>query len=233
MRAARQSTCPREVPIFSINRRGAPCQREPAGAIHVAYPAAVRRLFLLFLFVLLAAGCSRCSKKTDAELAAEERAKAEEIWKGSLALTPWRALKGAERSRGEANRPEIYKRVDVTMEILQRQAGPDPEADAKLRSEATFELAKYMLLHRSELAKHDEDLFPRLMNVWEKTKPPLPADWYDNPAEHLVMAFAVLAIDQADKSDRVPARDIVFYELSRADPQPAWPETMRAAGFCS
>jgi hypothetical protein len=68
------------------------------------------------------------------------------------------------------------------------------------------------------------------MNVWEKTRPPLPAPWYDNPAEHLVMAFAVLAIDQADKSDRVPARDIVFYELSRAEPQPAWPETMRAAG---
>lgn len=193
-------------------------------------PVRRRPLLLLLSFVLLVAGCERCSKKTDAELAAEERAKAEGMWKGSLALTPWRALKGAERSRGEANRPEIYRRVDTAMEVLQRPASADPEADAKLRSEATFDLAKYMLLHRSESSKYDEDLFPRLMNVWEKTKPPLPAPWYDNPAEHLVMAFAVLAIDQADKSDRVPARDIVFYELSRSDPQPAWPETMRAAG---
>lgn len=234
MRRARQLTCPTRAREFAPKMASAQCHREPADGIHVAYPRALRRLLLLLMLLVVIGGCGRCSKKTDAELAAEERAKAEEMWKGSLALTPWRALKGAERSRGEPNRPDVYKKIDAAMEVLQKPAkagtGPEAEADAKARSEATFELLKYMLLHRSEFTKHDEDLFPRLMNVWEKTKPPLPALWYDNPAEHLVMAFAVLAIDQADKSDRVPARDIVFYELSRSEPQPAWPETMRAAG---
>src|SRR6185369_10828178 len=115
--------------------------------------------------------------------------KAEEIWKGSLALTPWRALKGAERSRGEPNRPEIYKKIDVAMEVLQKPVppgnGPEAEADAKAKGDASFDMLKYMVLNRSEFAKHDEDLFPRLMNIWEKTKPPLPAPWYDNEAEHL------------------------------------------------
>jgi hypothetical protein len=188
---------------------------------------------LMGLVVVAVAGCSgcrSCGSKTDAERAAEERAKADEIWKKSYALLPWRAIKGAARSQGAPNRPEVYRRVDVALAALAAPATGDAERDAKLRSDACVQLLTYLVLHRDELAKHDEDEFPRLANLWTGSEPPLPAPWYDNAAEHLFAALGVLLVDATDKSDRVPARDIVFYELSRAPAQEAWPRPLRLAG---
>lgn len=178
---------------------------------------------------MVLASCSRCSKKTDAELAAEERKKADEIWKASFALLPWRAIKGAMRSKNAPNRPAIYTKVDATLAVLQKPADPNDLSVEKAKTAACVDLLTYLVLHRSDLEKYDEDDFPRLANVLEETKPPLPAPWYDNPAEHGAVGLAIILLDAADKGDRVPARDIVFYELSRAPAQPGWPPPMRIA----
>src|SRR5690606_25576249 len=132
--------------------------------------------------------------------------------------------------QGAPNRPEIYRRVDASLDALTAPPPDDPKEAAKVRSEACVKLLAYLVAHRGELAEHDEDEFPRLANVWTKTKPPLPAPWYDDAAEHLFAALGVLLLDAADKSDRLPARDIVFYELSRAPAQEGWPLPLRLGG---
>jgi hypothetical protein len=190
------------------------------------------RLFGVVALVVAAASCSKCAscgRKTDAELAAEERKKADEEWRGSISLLPWRALKGAVRSAGAPNRPPFYAKVDETMAILEGpvREGEGAEAAAKQRTSAAFDLLAYLVMHRAELAEHDEDEFPRLANLWTKTQPPLPAPWYDDAAEHLMTALGMLLLDAADQGDRVPAGDVVFYELSRAEAQPAWPAEVR------
>ena len=190
-------------------------------------------VLLTALLAVLASGCNGCSRgtrKTDAERAAEERAKADEQWRGSLVLLPWRALKGAVRSKGAPNRPEIYVRFDAALAELSKPVGPDPEADSRARAALSAETLAYLVLHRAELTAHDEDAFPRLANVWTHTAPPLPAPWYDDPAEHLFVALGVLLLDAADESDRVPARDIVSYELSRAPAREGWPAPLRLVG---
>jgi hypothetical protein len=59
--------------------------------------------------------------------------------------------------------------------------------------------------------------------------------------EHLATAAFWLLVDSADRSQKVPGgTDFVFYELSRAPPQPSWPRGvallawwMRGAAFCA
>ncbi len=156
----------------------------------------------------------------------EERKKADELWQASMALMPWRAIKGAVRSQGAPNRPAVYVEVDRTMAVLATSAGSTAAA-ATARSTACVELLAYLVIHRHDLVTYDEDLYPRLANILEHDQPPMPVPWYDNPAEHLLVALAVLLLDAADKGDRLPAGDIVFYELSRAPAQPGWPQPLR------
>jgi tetratricopeptide (TPR) repeat protein len=205
---------------------------EDTSSCSVVFVRAPMRFFAYGILAVAAASCSKCAScrhETDAELAAKERKKADEEWRGSISLLPWRALKGAVRSAGAPNRPPFYAKVDATMAVLEGPvgAGEGAEAAAKQRTSAAFELLGYLVLHRDELVKHDEDEFPRLANLWTETQPPLPAPWYDDAAEHLMTALGMLLLDAADKGDRVPAGDIVFYELSRADAQPAWPAEVR------
>lgn len=218
----------REAPIRPFTS-GARCTQrgQPERRVH-------RLAFVLVgLCLFVIAGCNHargCRTKTDAERAEEERREADEAWRSSYALLPWRALKGAARSRGAENRPAIYVEVDRTLDALAAPSGDDRGREARDKTEAAVKLLTYLVVHKSELAKHDEDEFPRLANLWTGTTPPRPFEWYDNGAEHLVTAFVVLVLDAVDKGNRVPAGDVVFYELARAETKDAWPREVRVLG---
>lgn len=158
------------------------------------------------------AGCGGCSK-TDAERAAEERAKAEEKWKGSWALLPWRAMKGSVRSNNASPRPEVYVRWDAMV--------------AKSDVETVTEYLIWLAAHRDQLTEYDEDKFPTVLECFGGQS--LPA-WYDNGADHLLVAMTVLLLDAADSGNKLPVGDIAFYELSRAEPKPDWPGALAVLG---
>ncbi|MCP3142292.1 hypothetical protein [Pyxidicoccus xibeiensis] len=193
----------------------------------------VAALSLVLLSVL--AGC----RKSDAERAAEERAEMDKKLRDSYALVPYRALKLTVRAQGQPNAPEeiatLWKAVAET-QALPEKAVTDEEARRMARTYLDLGVAFYKA--KKTLEKRDEDEFPLLWEHWMPgTASPLPG--YDAGQEHAFLSLVWLVLDNADRGNRVPATDLVFYELSRATPTPSWPPTLRVGmrasrglGFC-
>ncbi len=160
-------------------------------------------------------GCGGCSK-TDAERAAEERAEAEERWKSSRAILPWRAMKGSVRSNGADPRPEVYVRWDAMV------------AKADVETVTTYLI--WLAANRDQLTEFDEDKFPTVLEILTGQGAPALPPWYDNGADHLLVTMTVLLLDAADSGNKLPVGEIAFYELSRAEPKPNWPAALAALG---
>lgn len=180
------------------------------------------------LCLVLLAGLGGC-RKSDAERAAEERAEIDRKLRDSYALVPYRALKLTVRAEGQPNAPEeiaiLWKALDQTRALPDR-AVTDEEARRMARTYLDLGVAFYKA--KKTLEKRDEDEFPLLWNRWmPEVETPLPG--YDAGQEHALLAAVWMVLDQADKGNRVPATDLVFYELSRARAQPTWPPVLRVA----
>ncbi|MFP2930695.1 hypothetical protein ACLESO_36955 [Pyxidicoccus sp. 3LG] len=181
----------------------------------------------MLCLVLLAAlaGC----RKTDAERAAEERGEIEKKIRDSYALVPYRALKLTIRAEGQPNAPEeiaaLWKAVAETRSLPEK-AVTDEEARLIARTYLDLGIAFYKA--KKTLEKRDEDEFPLLWDRWLPGQTsPFPG--YDAGQEHAFLSLVWLVLDSADRGNRVPATDLVFYELSRATPQPSWPPGLRVA----
>lgn len=166
---------------------------------------------------LASAACLDRCKKSDAELAEEERKKAEEQWRESKAVAPWRVFKGSVRSHQTNPRPEVYTRFDAAIAGLSGDQKP----------EALIEYFTWLALNRDQLDLHDEDKFPLLLPMLLGPTPLPP--WYDAGAEHLLWAGVLVLVDLADKGNSLPIGELLFYELSRATPSDAWPPPLRTA----
>lgn len=178
----------------------------------------MRRLACLALAALTTvSGCSGCfsKKKTDAELAAEERGKAKERIEKSIALVPYRSMKTMVRGHAAPETAEL-KPLWTLLVGTQKLA-----ADAKPAQYVELAVALYQA--RDTLKRLDEDQFPLLWTVWVGAPPVI--GWYDAPAEHLALGTIWLILDAAAKQSSVG--DMVFYELSRAETNPAWPWPLR------
>ncbi|MFP2907555.1 hypothetical protein ACLESD_21390 [Pyxidicoccus sp. 3LFB2] len=180
------------------------------------------------LCLVLLVGLGGC-RKSDAERAAEERAEIDKKLRDSYALVPYRALKLTIRAEGQPNAPEeiatLWKAVAETR-ALPEKAVTDEDARRMARTYLDLGIAFYKA--KKTLEKRDEDEFPLLWNRWvPDAEGPLPG--YDAGQEHAVLAALWVVLDNADRGNRVPASDLVFYELSRARAQPSWPQGMRVA----
>lgn len=192
------------------------------------------RLAVLALALLTA--CGGC-RKTDAERAAEERAKIEQRIRDSNALVPYRALKLTVRARGTGTEPEA---VTALWNILaETQALPDKAAtpeEARRLAETYLKLAIAFYKAKQTLREHDEDDYPLL---WTKLQlasgetPTSPLPGYDSGMEHLVVGVMLAVLDTADRGNRVPMTDLPLYEFSRATPKPEWPAVLRTASRAS
>lgn len=179
------------------------------------------------LLALLASG--GCHSKSDAERAAGERAALEQRIRDSNTLVPYRALKLSLRAEGTGREPEevatLWRLVEQTRTLPEHPATP-AEAARTLAGYAKLGPALYAT--KQMLRAHDEDEFPLLwLRLRERpdSAPPLPG--YDAGMEHLLVGALVVALDAADKSDRLPATELALYELARATPQPSWPASLR------
>lgn len=184
-----------------------------------------RAAALSLVFLVLLGGC----RKTDAERAAEERAEIEKKIRDSYALVPYRALKLTMRAAGQENAPEeiaaLWQRLEETRSPTGR---PFTEEETRRVTRAYLDLGVAFYKAKKTLEKRDEDEFPLLWaRVVPDQPPPLPG--YDAGQEHALLSAVWLVLDSADRGNRVPATDLVFYELSRATPQPAWPPGLRVA----
>ncbi|AKJ04771.1 hypothetical protein ATI61_101156 [Archangium gephyra] len=180
---------------------------------------------LVLVFLSACGGC----RATDAERAARERAEIEERIRDSMTLVPYRAFKLTLRANGEPNAPEqialLWKALSETR-ALPGKSLTDEEARRAAQSYLDLFIAFYEA--RKTLQKRDEDEFPLLWSKWLPDQPPfLPG--YDAGQEHAILASVWLILDNADRGNRLPASDLVFYELSRATPQPSWPPALRVA----
>jgi hypothetical protein len=190
--------------------------------------AGMRHRLAALLLVGLTA-CGGCRQKTDAELAAKERADIEARMRDAYSLVPYRALKLTLRANGDPKAPEevalLWKALAETRALPDKPL-TDEATRAAARSYLDLGVAFYKA--RKSLQTRDEDEFPLL---WSRLVPgvsgPLPS--YDAGQEHAFLAALWLALDTADNGDRLPATELVFYELSRATPTPAWPAVLRAA----
>ena len=194
----------------------------PPGAFQVGR---TRAAALCLALLVLLGGC----RKTDAERAAEERAEIEKTIRDSYALVPYRALKLTMRAVGQQNAPEeiaaLWQRLEEARSPPER---PLTEEEARRVARAYLELGVAFYKAKKVLETRDEDEFPLL---WERMvpgqAPPLPG--YDAGQEHALLSAVWLVLDSADRGNRVPATDLVFYELSRATPRPSWPPGLRVA----
>jgi hypothetical protein len=180
---------------------------------------------LCLVFLLGLGGC----RKSDAERAAEERAEIDQKQRDSYALVPYRALKLTVRAEGQPHAPEeiatLWKVLEDTRTLPERAATPEETARV---GKAYLDLAVAFYKAKKTLEQRDEDEFPLL---WTRVMSgePVPFAGYDAGQEHALLAAVWLVLDHADQGNRVPATDLVFYELSRAQPQPSWPAGLRAA----
>jgi hypothetical protein len=184
-------------------------------------PTAVMSLVLLAVL----GGC----RKSDAERAAEERAKIEEKIRDSYTLVPYRALKLTIRAEGQPHAPEeiaaLWKAVEATRTLPDKAV---TQEEARRMAGQYLDLGVAFYKAKKTLEKRDEDEFPLLWTRWSPDEPP-PVPAYDVGQEHAFLAISWLLLDSADRGNRVPATDLVFYELSRATPQPAWDPVLRVA----
>jgi hypothetical protein len=178
------------------------------------------------LALALLSACGGCHK-TDAERAAEERATIEKRLRDSHTLVPYRALKLTMRSEGEANAPaEIAALWGALAETRRLPENAVTEEETRRVAQTYLDLGIAFYKARKTLQKRDEDEFPLLWTKWLSDTPPL-LPGYDAGLEHALLASLWLVLDSSDRSNRVPATELVFYELSRATPQPAWPPALR------
>jgi len=180
------------------------------------------------LVMLVAAAALAGCKKTDAELAARERAEIKaRAESASLQVMLYRWVKTGIRSGAAGN--EIPSVAKVTAALDQTKALPAEIRTVDDAAKATpvfLALAKALYSARKDLQEHDEDEFPLL---WVSlSKDPLPAAWYDVPSEHLLLAWCIVGFALASK--QAPAMDLVYYELSRAPAQPTWPRPVKLLG---
>ncbi|WP_223637847.1 hypothetical protein [Corallococcus sp. EGB] len=191
-----------------------------------AHRGLIHRIAAIVLVGLTA--CGGC-QKTDAERAAKERAEIDQRLRDSIALVPYRALKLTVRADGDPKAPEevalLWKALAETRSLPDKPL-TDEATRAAARTYLDLGIAFYKA--RKTLQTRDEDEFPLLWNRWASGKPP-PLPSYDAGQEHAALAAVLLALDITEKSDRVPATELVFYELSRATPAPTWPAPLRAA----
>lgn len=185
--------------------------------------ATAAALSLVLLSVL--AGC----RKTDAERAAEERAEMDKKLRDSYALVPYRAMKLTFRAEGQPNAPEeIAALWKAAAETRALQEKPLTDEESRRLAKMYLDLGIAFYKAKKTLEKRDEDEFPLLWNRFVPGTPgPLPG--YDAGQEHAVLAAVWMVLDNVDKGNRVPATEVVFYELSRATPQPSWPAGLRVA----
>ncbi|MBN9682669.1 MULTISPECIES: hypothetical protein [unclassified Corallococcus] len=180
---------------------------------------------------LLLVGLTACGgcQKTDAERAAKERAEIDQRLRDSVALVPYRALKLSVRAGDDPKAPEevalLWKAVAETRALPDKPI-TDEATRAAARTYLDLGIAFYKA--RKTLQTRDEDEFPLLWTRWASGEA-LPLPSYDAGQEHAFLAAVLLALDTAEKSDRIPATELVFYELSRATPTPGWPAPLRAA----
>jgi len=137
-----------------------------------------RALFACLLLACPLSSCT-CKQKTDAERAAEERAKVDEMLRSSLSLLPYRIGKALERSRGQANRPEIFAKFE---EAWAKVTGPT----ASPKEYLDLSLAIYRA--RETLKDRDEDEFPTMYEVVHGS---LPFPGYDSGMEHAACALKI------------------------------------------
>lgn len=201
----------------------------PFAAMMAPAPASHRlRTRAAALVLVLLTACGGCHK-TDAERAAEERAEIEKRIRDSYTLVPYRALKVTMRSQGEPNAPEevaaLWKALDETRKLPEKAAN---EEEARLMAGTYLNLGVSFYKARKTLQKRDEDEFPLVWTKWlPDSSPVLPG--YDAGQEHALFAVIWFVLDIADKGNRIPATELVFYELSRATPQPTWMPALRIA----
>jgi hypothetical protein len=206
-----------------------PLRLQPARAQRPRHRLAVLALALL-------TACGGC-RKTDAERAAEERAKIEQRIRDSNALVPYRALKLTVRARGTGTEPEA---VTALWNILaETQALPDKAAtpeEARRLAETYLKLAIAFYKAKQTLREHDEDDYPLLwtkLRLASRETPTSPLPGYDSGMEHLVVGVMLVVLDTVDRGNRVPMTDLPLYEFSRATPKPEWPAVLRTASRAS
>lgn len=177
-----------------------------------------------FMIVLAfaAGGC----RESDSEKAKKERAAIEKRITDSFALVPYRGVKTMLRSSVGNRPPELEKLATEMAEANARfnahiTAGTVPFGP-------TLELMVDAYRARALLKKYDEDTFPLLWDVFSKI--PLPIAYYDKSTEHLVLGVTWIVLSLADRTGRMPAPEILFYELSRVQASPAWPWALRVLG---
>jgi hypothetical protein len=188
----------------------------------------------LALALLTACGSYR---KTDAERAAEERAKIERRIRDSNTLVPYRALKLTLRAQGTGREPEevaaLWNLLEGTRALPDRETTPE---EARRAGELYLKLALSFYDAKQLLREHDEDDYPllwtKLRLASRETPTPLPPG-YDNGMEHLLVGVMLVALDTADQGNRLPMTDLTLYEFSRATPRPEWPAVPRTASRAS
>lgn len=173
--------------------------------------------------LLIAALATTACRKTDAERAAAERAGFQEQLRSSYALVPYRFLKLAVRAEGAPNAPEELGKV---LEEARRIGDLTQQDRVRSDAEAVLRLAALAYQTRSLLARHDEDEYPTL---WSRFSAEPPPPWYDAGAEHLSVAFVEGLVNLASGGKDGSLATFAAYELSRAEPSPAWPAPERAA----
>ncbi|QRO03058.1 hypothetical protein JRI60_52390 [Archangium violaceum] len=182
------------------------------------------------LMLALLTACGGCHK-TDAERAAEERAKIEKQIRDSNTLVPYRALKLTLRAYGTAEQPEavtaLWEMVLETQKLPQRELTQEETRQAA----ATYlKLAIAFYRAKQTLREHDEDDYPLLWTKLELAKQTAPEPLfpgYDNGMEHLFEGLLLVMLDTADQGNRLPMTDLTLYEFSRATPRPEWPALLR------
>jgi len=179
------------------------------------------------LALVLLTACGGCSK-TDAERAAEERAKIEKQIRDSNTLVPYRALKLTARAQGAENEPEAV--AVLSKLLLETRNLPNKDVEDLTPEEARQVAAMYLKLAiafygaKQTLREHDEDDYPLL---WTRVKEEAPFTGYDSGLEHLLVGGLLVVTDAMDRSNRLPISDLALYEFSRATPNPEWPGTLR------
>lgn len=187
-------------------------------------PAA--RAAALAVALLLLPGCSWLHRQTDAELAAKERAEVRAELNASYLLMPYRGLKTVVRGSAlDPPKPELVELVALSSEIMAQLSAIDGAGQPDFLGEAVRVGKLVAAIYRAGaiLSKEDEDRYPLL---WQAGKAgPLPAPWYDAPAEHVVVGTLDLLLYATGRQG--PTLNWVYYEFDRAPVQPGWPLDMR------
>ncbi|ABF87023.1 hypothetical protein MXAN_3814 [Myxococcus xanthus DK 1622] len=198
------------------------------GVNQVSTPRSASRLLGRVIAVMLLTVLGGC-RKSDAERAAQEREEIEARIRDAYSLVPYRALKLTMRAEGQPNAPaEIAALWQTLADTRDLPAKAASEEEALRVAKAYLDLGVAFYKAKKTLEQRDEDEFPLLWNRFQPDQqPPLPG--YDAGQEHAFLSALWFVLDAADSGNRVPATDLVLYELSRATLQPAWPPGLRVS----